>query len=127
MRIFDIGFVHNDLLSSRVDVRSHLVDDESESVLVSAEHIVEQLEFLKVLLFEHVHATGVLVGHSLSHLGNHLLLDNLQHLALGLGLEPVVRVLFLVCKRVLHSGQVLRAIALRIPKLRALQRLFLRL
>ena len=125
VRIFDISFVHDNLLSSRVDVGIHLVDDESESVLVSAEHIVEQLEFLKVLLFEHVHATGVLVGHSLGHLGNHLLLDNLQHLALGLGLEPVVRVFFLVCKRVLHTCQVLRAIALRIPKLGALKRLFL--
>jgi len=68
--IFYIFFIHDDLLTVHVDVRIHLVDNESESVLVSAEYLKEELQLLDILLLEHVGTPGVLAGYRLGHFGN---------------------------------------------------------
>ena len=100
VRIFDILFIHDDLLTAHVYIRVHLVNNESEGVLVSAENLEKQLKFLEILLLKHVNTPGVLAGYRLRHLGNHFLFDYLQHLLFGLGLKPVVRVCLLVNQRV---------------------------
>ena len=100
VRIFDILFIHDDLLTAHVYIRVHLVNNESEGVLVSAENLEKQLKFLEILLLKHVNTPGVFAGYRLRHLGNHFLFDDLQHLLFGLGLQPVVRVCLLVDQRV---------------------------
>ena len=123
--IFYIFFIHDDFLTAHVDVRIHLVDNESECVLVSAEHLKEKLQFLEILLLEHVDTPSVLAGYRLGHFGNQFLLDDFQHLLFGLRLQPIIRIRLLVDQRVPYPPQVFRAIALRVPKLRACLEIFL--
>ena len=72
MRVLYVGLVLDNLKSAIQNVGVHLLDDQTKRGCVTFEHLVEQLEFFKVFLCEHVDASGVLTTHSLSHLCDEL-------------------------------------------------------
>ena len=112
MWVFYVGFIHDNFLTAVEDVRVHLLNDEAEGASVPLENLKEQLELVQVFLLEHVDATGILAADRLCHFGDKFGLDDSEHLGLGLGLQPVVRILLLIGEHLLDFVEVLRAIAI---------------
>ena len=126
MRVFDIVFVHDDFLTAIKDIGVHFLNDEPKRVLVTLKNVVKQFKLVQVLLLKHVDAARFLRTHGFSHLGDELVLHNLQHLGLSLRLEPLVRVLLLILQHFLDLVQILGAVPIRIPQVGIVLHLLLR-
>ena len=85
--VLDEGLVHDDLVSSRLNVRLHLLDDVLEGALDSAEHLVHEGQLLELAVLEHGVAAGSLLVNQVWRLLLYDLgLDSIQERGFGLGL-----------------------------------------
>ena len=94
--IFEEVLVFHDSLATLLDVRIHLLNNETKSLRVSLEDHIHQVELFKSRVKEHVLAASLFFDHRLSFFGYQLVLHDLEHFGLGFWLEPKVSVIFFV-------------------------------
>ena len=107
--------ISNDLLSSTLNVGSHLLDDELEGALDSLEESEHECEFIELLVLEHLIATGIFVNEVLCLLLNDFCLDGSEQLGLGFHLQEVCGSLLFLKKVLLSLSEVLWAVEAHHP------------
>ena len=68
-------------------------------------------------MLEHVGTSCVLLNNSVSLLGHQLVLHSFEHLGLGLRLEPEVSIGLFFVESLLHLGEILGTVELRVPEI----------
>ena len=89
-RVFQVLLAVNDLITAQFDVGLHYFDDLRKRALVIAEHIVDQLKLIELLLLKEFVDAKVLPHDWLCHVCNQLFDYEPLHLVLRRGLVPVV-------------------------------------